>query len=369
MFPNFLHLGVNSTFAILLFADFNPIFAQNQGLDELISRHQSTILGINTLQLTLRISSEPASPESEETIHYWKKGEEYWLKIKTGIGQESEYFTKNGVTKAINYIPSIKGSVPTKSGRIMPEGGPIYGDPLGLCLFMVPGSKKFLVPLETVANEPHQFLGLRQVSENNWDYSVLSLKHDRARIEVWFSKSHNYLIGKLIVWDTSGSKHPIGMKAVDQFTELQPGIYFPLNITATSFNRKNGNINRTRKLVASKVQINRPLGKDLFLFKFPADLMVLDMVHDKVWRTDAQGELGAEYKNSSGETMTLGKGGLPSFKAERALPNPPSEGTRKTATLEEPNNSTYWILPISLALILCGLGLKAQQTWRNQKLR
>lgn len=350
---------------------FEPdgVLALSPDLIELKNLHQASVGSINTLQLKLRVRYDPPLPEGAEIIHYWLNADEYRLKVFSKSGSQSEYHAKDGVIKALNYLPSIKGSVPTHSGRIIPEGGPIYGDPMGLCLLTVPGATKFYVSLETLLSEPHRFNGIKQVSELGRDYSVLEIKHDRAKLEIWLSEKHNFLVGKLVIWDLAGSKDPIGITVVDQFTEVCPGIYFPAKATNVRYDVKNGKIINTRTVVVEETKINHPLEMKDMAFNFPANLMVMDMVQGKIWTTDSQGKLGSEAKGPDGKPLTLAKGANPPALPPGAIPNPPPIGAIKTATQEEPPSPTRWILPISMALILCGFSLLLLQKLRKNQAR
>ncbi len=331
------------------------VTAGDPEIEDITSRHQATVEAITSFHVKIRVSYEPALDYGTETIEYWRVGDEYRRKFQTTNGQRSDTYGKGATFRSFDRKSSPDGLM-AESGQIATAGIPLYGDPLGLCLFNVPGAKQFRAPLATVLNELKRPAKLKRVMEAGREYTVIALTHEKAKIEVWLSKQHNYLITRLIIWASEDAKYPIGDDVVDAFVEVSPGVYFPSKVTGTGYSPADGKVAVVRTVAIQEVQINKPFPQVQREFQFPPNVVVMDSIQNKVWRTGVNGEIGTAAKGSGGQPMTMAEGG----------PSPVGE-TVAAVTLEEPKSVTRWVLPVSIGLIAVGLALYATHRFRARR--
>lgn len=316
-------------------------------------RHTETAEAISTLYLKLRVTFEPALPTGAETIEYWRDGGEFHLKLHTERGRHSETYGKDNTVRTFDNGPTA-GGASTSSGKIAAAGGPIYGDPMALCLLTVPGATQFRAPFATVLKEAGQSASVRNAKEAGNEYAVVTLTHEKAKLDIWFSKSHNYLVGKLVIWSTKEFPHPIGDNTVTAFREVAPGIYFPSQVASTNYSAVDGKVIARRTVAVQDIRLNQPVSRDRLAFKFPPNFTVLDQIQNKVWQTNSAGEIGGEAKGADGKPLTVARGTLPNPSS-----NAPSGAgdTFTSATTEEIQSPDRWITRVSTFMIACGIAI------------
>lgn len=342
MFPQFLALILILLVGSRLAAKSDPT------IDDLCKRNQATIGSVATLYLKMRVQYDPPNFMGEQRTTYWRVGDEFRLVFQSTRGWHGHFHGLSGTLKAHVEVPSQNGSNPSNNGIIGPLGSSVLGDPETLCLLTVPGKGEWpWVSLAASMEESHRFKKQRNFSEKGREYSIISADHKKGKYEAWLSKQHNYLIGKMINWTIEDRNFPSMESEVLEFREIVPGIYFPTIISSKIFSPTDGKQRDVRTVTVEEISINQPIPKSQLNFRFPAHLMVLDQIHNKVWMTDENGETKEEARNNNGEVFTLYKGEM----------QPRLEEGKTGPTLEEPQSAFRWILPISFSFIVAGLCL------------
>jgi len=318
-------------------------------LEELREQHQSAVGAIATIHIRLKAMYDPPNLFGDEEIEFWRDGTDFRHIYQSTKGRRIVTQGISGTLKSfINNPPITKDTLRSKSGFIGPVRRTLFGDPSTYCLLKVPskGSMDWL-PLTDVLKEPHNIKSLRNITEKGKEYSIITLDFSHGKFEAWLSKNHNYLVERLLLWANEGGANPSADMKVLEFREIIPGIHFPTKLSTQFFSIPDGKPNELKTVIVEKIEVNRPISKSQLEFRFPPGEIVLDQTNNKVWRTDANGQIGMEAKSGDGTPMTIVKGELP-----------PGVGKGKTGpTLEEPKPLTAWLLPISLCLIASGFFL------------
>lgn len=334
--------------------------ADSAAVGNLKSKHQATVASISSLHLKFEVGYSPKLVNGDARVEYWMDRGEYRLRLNGDSGRYCDSHSKNGKIQSSYKNLSADGAGSQKGGVITnATDGPIEGDPYSLCLLTVPGASRFRVPFATVLEESHRATEHRFHSENGNEYEIVALTHSKAKMEIWFSKQHNYLIQKLRIWQNPDDQFPIGEQIVEDFQEVSAGVYFPKKVVSKSFVVTDGSIKVIRTTTARDIQINTAIAPAAFAFRFPAGINVTDSIQKKIWTTGAAGETVTEAKSADGIPITLYEG---------TLQPAGLEGTPTTATVEEPKSATRWILPISLVLITAGIILYAIRRFRKPRL-
>jgi hypothetical protein len=175
-------------------------------------------------------------------------------------------------------------------------------------------------------------------------------------VEVFFDPAVNYLVRK-VVYTTPGPKGRIRQEQeVTQFKECAPGVFFPerakgsSGLEGTSANNDSALFNEFSVLF-SDIHVNEPLPDDIVRFRYPDGIILSDAIRGTTYRVDSEG-------NRISDETPFGK-----------IP-PPPEGELAasplgTETREEPWPTTWWILPVSLGLLIFGSALYLVRRWRT----
>ncbi len=326
-------------------------------LHDLRERHQAVVGAMATLHIRFHARYDPPNHGlGEEEVEYWRDGTDFRLVYKTSNGRRFDYQGISGTLKAFIHGPPVTADVlPSKSGTIGPMRRTLYPDPGMFCLFKVPGKTSMdWLPLAESLDETHGLKSLRTVNEKGKEYFVITLDYNHGKFEAWLSENHNYLIERLIIWPNEGGTNPVADYVVDEFKEISPGIPFPTKISTRFYSPSDGKLCEVKTVIVDEINMNRPISKSQLEFLFPPGEIVLDLVNNKVWRTNDEGEIGTEAKDEKGQALTIVKGSM----------HPALENGATRATSEESEPLISRLLPLSLSLIAAGLFLMLFKKYR-----
>lgn len=355
-------MGSRVFLCIFLFLIGSISFAKGPpSLQELREQHQAAVGAIATIHIRLKALYDPPNLFGDEEVELWRDGGDFRHIYQSSKGRKIETQGISGTLKSfVNNPPINKDTLHSKSGIIGPVRRSLFADPSNYCLLKVPskGSMDWL-PLADVLNEPHNIKNLRNFTEKGKEYSIITLDFSHGKFEAWLSKNHNYLVERLLLWPDEGGANPGADMKVMEFKEILPGIHFPTKILTQFYSIPDGQPKELKSVTVEKLDINRPILKSQLEFRFPPGEIVLDRNQNKIWRTDANGQIGVEAKNGDGTPMTLVKGGL----------QPALEKAKGGPTLEEPKPITAWLLSISLLLIISGIFLLLFKKLKTQPVK
>lgn len=151
---------------------------------------------------------------------------------------------------------------------------------------------------------------------------------DPWTVDVFFDPSVNYLIRKAIFLARLPDDTIRRERAVVEFKECQPGVFFPAHIT-DKMERRGQHYSRTVHI--SEIQVNQALPRDIFVFRFPHGVEIANSIRGTSYRSDADGK-------------PIGK--------ETPLARVAPPGAAITETEQEPRSSFWrWVLWIALVLL------------------
>ncbi len=338
--------------AICFLATF--LFGQSQaadppGLTEVVARHRQTLESISTLHLKMLISNSPETEFGNEMSECWVDGDNFRViyRTKGEFSLFNDTNTKGGISKTYSNTTITKTGIGSNNGAIGINIGYVMGNPLPYCLFRVFSSGKTRdVPFWTLLEEPRHSTTIENATIEGDDYDIVTLSHEKAKLKIWFSKKHNYLIKKIHQWYPPDAKAVAWEREVKEFQEVSPGVFFPAKVISRNYKPKTGEFQREGTILLTEIEINRPPLPTAFEFHFPADILVFDAVKQKVWRTDEAGEIGGEARLEDGTIHEYKEGG---GLANVQLPE------SKYPTKSEPASLGEWVFLVAIALILTGL--------------
>jgi hypothetical protein len=109
--------------------------------------------------------------------------------------------------------------------------------------------------------------------------------------------------------------------------------------------------------VFSNIQINKPVPGSIFNLRFPAGILVTDLLQGKMFKTDVNGEPTLPGTNQKGKELTLTT--APPFPITQDGDQTPS------VTTEEPRSWTRWLFPAALVFFTLAGILWVIRRWRK----
>lgn len=233
-----------------------------------------------------------------------------------------------------------------------------FSDPFhcGLLVFTEPGGTQ-AYPIERwsqfaakISKPEEVFVEGRKLQKVQLDFSPNHpgadlMRKDPWTVQVFFDPSVNYLVRKTISFTPQTDKTFRWERAVLEFKECEPGVFFPTRIKAEMQQSKGKTYTRTVDI--SEIDVNQLLPTDIFVFRFPHGVEVGNGIRRTSYPSDAEG-------NPIGKETPMG----------RMPPLPP--GNPMTETEEEPQSSWWrWVLWIALICLAAGIVVRLYRSSRG----
>jgi hypothetical protein len=339
-------VAIASACLYILFA-LPAINAQNL-LQETQENHRQAVESVITCNCKINVTFDPVPSIGEFSGRYSRKNKMVRCDSNSRTTKDSTVI-KDSKSVSLNTYPfPVTGS--ETSGSISSSdvsmGCSAYAH--GLIEFF--GSQNWAESLDELLAKPHQIDSIAKVSVEQENYVRLQLTHSRARLVLYFSPKHNYLVKKLELYVAPDKKEYVisGIHEVLEFTEAKPGIFFPTRIETVAYG--NDDKKTIKKVLISDLVVNEPISDDVFQIRFPPGILVTDTIQGKLFRTDAQGNPTLTAKNANGSPLVY----------VDKLPTPsPLNQTETTQTQTEPTpNHGYWLVIFVLLLVIAVLWRK-----------
>jgi hypothetical protein len=162
-------------------------------------------------------------------------------------------------------------------------------------------------------------------------------------VEIAFDPAANYLIRKVEYIAGSGSVRR--EEEVQRIHECAPGLFIADLIMMKS---NDGTAGQAR---LSEIKVNEPLPPEVFVFRYPEGITLIDGIRRTRYQVDSQG-------NRISPETPLARGPAPPQAAE------PPRSTPGIETQREPVAWTAWILPLGIAVLVLGLVALVIRRWR-----
>lgn len=273
----------------------------------------------------------------------------FWFSPKTMRSQVSEFdenidsLWDNSVRKYV-VRKEIGGKPAAAAGRSsFTHRHGVRCDPFvsGLLAFNPPPVSD-RVPFEELVDRASKINKVERKQVGGRELIMVQLFFDKSErhppptnLDIYFDAGVNYLVRKItITFLTTNYRLE---NEVLEFKECRPGLFFPEHMAGSAWltNKVKDFDSRTS---FSEVQINQPLPREIFNFKYPNGVSLRDNIRGCEYRVDADGNPISQEVPYVHE---------PPNQASAA--NAPITGTE---TQEEPKSATRWILPISLGILI-----------------
>jgi hypothetical protein len=226
----------------------------------------------------------------------------------------------------------------------------------GLLVFNPPNTSDF-VPFEELVERATKLKKVERKQAGGKGLIMVQLFFDKSKksdvpinVDIYFDPDVNYLV-RQVTYNFLNPNYRWDDEVLD-FKEHQPGLFFPEQMAGSSqwlTNKVKGDDNTTR---FSEVQINQPLPRDIFNFKYPHGVSLRDNIRGSEYRVDADGN------PISQQIPYVHEPPPPASAADAPIPG--------TETQEEPQSATRWILPISVGILIVGGVAAFRQRRRRQ---
>jgi hypothetical protein len=313
---------------------------EDELLQQLLEGHRAGKESIRTMHCKVEVQGEKVSKGQTSRFSY---SGEYWrtldaIRIRTvENGKVTDVVVRSGEQTTLERgkpddNKQLHASI--TPARSIPAAG---GDPwrVGLLYFRF-GSSSY--PLEELIKQPHKQLAIKWVNDDGRKLLCLEMASDQ-QLKVWFDPSYNYLACRKNLSFEAHGKTETESRVVN-FKEVGPGILFPERIESEY--KVDGTMLSRTTAVIRDAQVNHSISDSELRIKFPTGTSVSDAIRKKVYSVDEDGHVIKED---------------PTYTVGTSVPLEPASSVWREQTQEETPSSHRWLLPASLILLICGLGL------------
>lgn len=330
--------------------------AQQLKLDELRDLHRASRESIRTLvcQVDLHVQVFNQTPPVEQACsgRFWHNVDGVRGKVKDG-NEYMDRLWKDSVridirTRVANGKTEVGASKVRAVSRHADRCDPFTR---GLLIFNVPETVSD-VPLEELLTLASKARLGKTVSNGTQSLVGLDLAFDAGEkrknswtVEIQLDPALNYLAKRTVYTASSANGTFRRVAEVLEFSEVLPGVFFPIRVQGQSTDRGKKWSAFTARL--TNIRINEPLPDDIFQVRYPPGIFLSDGIRGEVYQVDADG-------NAISESRPMGK-----------VPPPPlgvAQGSG-TETKNEATSWTRWILPVSLGLLAIAGMIAAIRRW------
>jgi len=336
------------------------------GVESLLAAHRGSRGMVETMScrvnFAIQISDNKGSFTKQTcSSEFWLSAQAIRAKIIEG-DETYDYTWKDSVRMGLHTRSGERGGVELSANKAGYANRHLHRCDAwsrGLFVLTLPGTI-FEYPLEQLAAESQAPNRVERKTVDGRPIVAIVLvfpvsespkRPEKWGVEVQLDPAVNYLVRKTIYTMTTatGAKYEREEEVI-KFVEPLPGIYFPEKIVG--HDGFDGKVRSTRETTISGIKINQPLPENIFQLRYPNGIYMTDSVTNTTYQIDADG------RPTSG-SAPLG-----------TIPPPPAgkmEPTiAPTETTEEPASPTRWVLPISLAVLLAGIGLYVYRRLRSR---
>lgn len=331
---------------------FGVTAAQAKGDQELLEfardAHRAARESVQTfsgcIEFTIAITQESKSPVTHLcSSQYWISPKAMRARISEN-NEDTDFLWENSVRKSI--IRRVLGGQPAASGgrHRYSHRHVMRCDPYvrGLLVLNLPNTTDY-VPFEELVERATRLITSERKRVGGKDLITIQLFFEQSKkdepawtVDILFDSTVNYLIRQVAYTESNYRKE----EEVLEFKEYQPGLFFPVQADGRSQILPGEAKLTEHKTKFSNVQINQPLPKNIFYFRYPHSVIVGDAIRGCEYRVDAEG-------NQISQETPYG----------REPPPPGNDWDAQafgTETHEEPRPWSHWIITISFGILITG---------------
>lgn len=300
------------------------------------------------VEFTIAITAKTRAPITQScSSRYWCSPKAMRARISEN-NEDTDFLWDNSIQKYVTRR-EIGGQPAARAGRDRFTHRHIKRcDPFvrGLLVLNLPNTIDCM-PFEELVERATKFKKAKRERVNGKELIVVQLIFDTPKeskptlpawtVDIYFDPAVNYLIRQVIYTEQNYRRED----EILEFKEHQPGLFFPELTAGRSQVLPSEAKYSEHKTKFSDIQINQPLSKDFFNFKYPHGVFLSDSIRGCEYRVDADG-------NQISQATPLG----------REPPPPGNAGDVKhdfgAETQTEPRTLSHWILPISFGILIAG---------------
>lgn len=296
------------------------------------------------VSFTMKIAQESEHPVTQScSSQYWFSPERMRAKISEH-NEDTDYLWENSVRQSVTR-QGIGGQEVSAGKHRYSHRHVMRCDPYfrGLLVFQVPNTID-CAPFEELVERAAKVTKVERKQVGGRELIVVQLFFDKgskayeekANIYIYFDPNVNYLARKIAYtypthyWE----------EEVLEFKEHKPGLYFPERCAGSSQILPSKTVGYECNTRFTDIQINQPLPKDIFHFKYPQGVFLFDAIQGMQYQVDTEGNPISQPTPYGHEPPPPGKDG--------------DAQVFGTETHEEPRPLSRWILPISFGILITG---------------
>lgn len=311
-----------------------------ESVQTLTEKHDASFKSVINIQCKARLDFFPELEEGNYTGFYRRIGMDY-LAI-TKCNKFTSYESKKSGIRKYYQLFFEQSPQEHSKGHLSNIDAPLDCDPFRYGLLTFWGNSEYAVPFSRFQTDGSKLVYLGKSNIDGHETQLVEVKHSRCTLKIHFDPKVNYLCRAVY------ANHPnVETKFVTkvlEFSEISPGIYFPIKIELLSNNKKGNEWNVDWRMSIFDIQLNPNINKTDLDITFPKGCVVADHLKKKMYVADGSGGIEDAYRTPEGKEITLTE-------------NPPGQIIAKGNEESEQSKTEGWslwdyFLPICVGLFV-----------------
>ncbi len=297
-----------------LLIDQSRATPEDISFETLISRHEEYVKSLWSLSLKYEGKYKAAGQDDFKADYWWMPEKKRVDKVFQSGAQVKE-IVNDGILKSF----SLPSELSKKDGYVARATlTPLSGKPdqyllsmphdiNWMGLFFVSNDDGNVLPVHmALKTHKKEMLFIQGDQGADFDFKVFwSQPKSKTKVAMNFSKKHAFLVNKIEYFNLSEGI-PHAKTEITQFSEIQPGQFFPKEIVTSVFNNKINAYHSVLVTVVNDVVVNEAIPDSIFSLRLPKGVEVYDLVQKKIWISNAEGEFDRLATDEDGRVRLMG---------------------------------------------------------------